>query len=349
VAVVAAWAVYAVIYGLVLAATGDVPLRWALQGQVVLTGVLAALSVIPWLLVVRGLDGRPWGWALAAHAVLLPLYAVGGVALYVPLLGAVSGPAAEEAVRAEFGWIAFGAGIAYAVQFAGYHAALEAKRSRLRSRQAVEALALAREGELQALRAQLNPHFLFNALNAVSAEVGRDPHEARELLATLGDLLRYALDSGEHDLVPLSDELAFARGYLDMEARRMGDRLCVRWDVDEGALAAGVPPMALQTLVENAVCHGLAPSPAGGTIYVEVRQEGPDVRIAVRDTGVGTSSRELEPGVGLANADERLRLLFGQGGALQLLSSPEGGFEAGFVVPATTHPTPAHPHEPVLL
>ena len=331
----AGWVVFAAVYGLVLAAGGEVPLAWALGGQGMLTGVLVALGVLPWLLVVRGLDGRPRA-QLAAHAVLLPLLAVVGAALYVGLLGTVAGPEASAAVRAVFGWVAFEGFVGYAILFAGLHAALASGRTRLRERQATAALALAREGELRALKAQLHPHFLFNALNAVAADVGRDPDGAREALATLGDLLRYALDAGGRDLVPLADEIAFARGYLALEERRMGERLRVGWDVDDGALGAAVPPLALQTLVENAVQHGVAPVRAGGAVAVSVRREGGAVHLSVRDDGVGAPDGALRPGVGLANADERLRLLFGDDAGLRLATGLDGhgGFEAAFSVPA---------------
>ena len=348
--VVVLWAAYALVRALLVASDG-LPLSRALVSEGLQAVTFAVLSVPSWLLIVRGLDGRPAAWAIAAHAAVLPLYAVFGTGLFVRLLGAVSGPAAEASVRAEFGWIAFAAGVAYAVQFTGYHAVIAARRAHLRQGQAAEALALAREGELRALRAQLHPHFLFNALNAVAADVGHDPVGAREALAALGDLLRYALDSDGRDLVPLADEVAFVEAYLGLEARRMGDRLRVAWDVDRGTLGTAVPPLVIQTLVENAVQHGVAPSRSGGTVAVAVRREAGAVRVSVRDDGVGVPDGAVEPGVGLANADERLRLLFGDGAGLQLAAGPDGGFEAAFQIPPTLpvdtdrrlRPTPSGP------
>ena len=161
------------------------------------------------------------------------------------------------------GWIALGTAVVYVAQFAVYHAAALARQS-ARERAAAERLrARTREQELRSFHAQLNPHFLFNALTAISAEVGRDPDQARERIAQLGELLRYSLDSGRRDLVPLADEVAFVRDYLALEQARMGDRLAVTLDVEPAALSARVPPMALQTLVENAVRHGVAPKPRG--------------------------------------------------------------------------------------
>ena len=328
----AGWTLFAVVTGLVLAGTGLVPLGWAMKGQATLAALLA-LGSVPWLLVVRVLHGRPVLQA-AAYALLLPLCAIGTVAVYVRLLGATAGPGAEAAVREVFGWIAFEAGVAYAGAFASVQASLASSRARLREQQATGALSLAREAELRALKAQLHPHFLFNALNAVSADLWRDPDGAREALASLGDLLRYALDTGQRDLVPLADEVAFARQYLALESRRMGERLRTTWDVDERALAAAVPPLVLQTLVENAVQHGVAPSRSGGTVAVRVRVEGERVRVSVRDDGAGVADNGLAPGVGLANADERLQLLLGKDAGLVLRSELQRGFEASFVVPA---------------
>ncbi len=328
--VLAGWAVFAVATALVLTAAGQVPLASALRGQALLA-VLLALASVPWLLVVRGLDGRPLAQA-AAYAVLFPICVLGAVSAFVFLLGQTAGAEAEATVRAAFGWIAFEAGIAHAVLFASVQAALASSRARLREQQASGALSLAREAELRALKAQLHPHFLFNALNAVSADVARDPEGAREALASLGDLLRYALDAGTRDLVPLSDEVAFAREYLALEARRMGERLRTRWDVDERALAAAVPPLVLQTLVENAVQHGLAPRRTGGTVAVSVGFDGAHVRVRVWDDGMGVAGGALAPGIGLANADERLRLLLGEDAGLRLHAGVDG-FDASFRVP----------------
>jgi signal transduction histidine kinase len=343
-----AWALYAVAYAAVITLFADVPLAYSLTSQAVHTTILAGLSVPAWLVVVRGLDGAGWGRRLAAHAVLLPAYAVGGTALYVGVYRVLGGAEVAAVIAERFGWIALGAATVYVAQFAVYHAVAAAQRAG-REREAAERLrARTREQELRSLRAQLNPHFLFNALNAVSAEVGRDPDEAREMIGRLAGLLRYSLDAGRRDLVPLAEEVGFVRDYLDLEGARMGRRLRAVLDVDDEALGAEVPPMALQTLVENAVRHGVAPAPGGGAVTVAARVEGDAVEVLVEDTGVGAAPGALADaeGVGLANTDERLRLLFGEASALRVEADRAQGFAVAFRLPLPDAPARARPPAP---
>ena len=332
------WALYTAAYAVAVALFADVPLGYALQSQVVSSAVLGALSVPVWFGIVRGLDGRP-GRQIAAHAVAAPAYAVGGTALYLGAYAAGGVETAAAVIADRFGWIAVGAGMLYVAQFAVYHAVAASQRAG-RERAAAERLrARTREQELRSLRAQLNPHFLFNALTAVSAEVGRDPDEARERIGQLSGLLRYSLDAGRRDAVPLAEEVAFTRDYLALEGARMGDRLRATVDVDRAALGAEVPPMSVQTLVENAARHGVAPLAGGGAVAVTVRAAGGEAVVRVEDTGVGATPGALaaSDGVGLRNTDERLGLLFGTG--LDVEADRPRGFAVSFRVPLG-HPAP---------
>ena len=344
------WALYTAAYAVAVAVFAGVPLVYAVQSQVLSSGILAALSVPVWFGIVRGLDGHP-ARQLAAHAAAMPAYAVGGTALYVGAYAAGGVEGAVAVLAERFGWIALGAATLYVAQFAVYHGVAASQRAR-RERAAAERLrARTREQELRSLRSQLHPHFLFNALTAISAEVGRDPDQARERIGQLAGLLRYSLDAGRRDAVPLAEELAFVRDYLALESARMGDRLRATVDVDDAALGAEVPPMALQTLVENAVRHGVAPLAEGGAVAVTVRAEvgdpargGGAAVVTVEDTGVGATAAALAAspgpgpggtqtagGVGLANTDERLRLLFGTG--LDVEAHRDVGFAVTFRVP----------------
>lgn len=175
----------------------------------------------------------------------------------------------------------------------------------------------AKEAQLRALLAQLNPHFLFNSLNSLRGLIAEDPLRAQSMVTELAGLLRYSLASGLSETVSLATELDAVRSYLALESIRLEERLTVRIHVDPDVLDAALPPMLLQTLVENAVKHGIAQLPRGGEILVEARRSGDDVRIEVSNTGRLRSA----PGgtqIGLRNARERLRMLFGSAASLIL-------------------------------
>ena len=218
----------------------------------------------------------------------------------------------------------------------------EAERERARAeadRWRLEAVA--REAELRALQAQVNPHFLFNSLNTVRALVAEDPDRAREAVTELSDLLRYALGAGKRETVPLSDELATVRRYLALEKLRFEHRLVAEVRADADALAAPVPPMVIQTLVENGIKHGIGARQEGGVLRVEARAEPGGVRVIVESSGVLDTSAEPESGLGLANAAERLRRLCGDRAALVVRQSAAQTVRAEVLVPLAAVPTEA--------
>ena len=180
--------------------------------------------------------------------------------------------------------------------------------------------------QLEALRAQLHPHVLFNTLEAVSSLVGIDARRARRMIADLGELLRFALDATA-DEVPLRDELGALRRYLHIESARLGDRLRVQVEAAAPVLDAAVPPLLLQPLVENAVRHGVAPFPGAGSVEVEAVREGDNLVVRVHDTGPGLPPEPSRPrgrGIGLENTRRRLDRLYGASAALGF-ETPRGG------------------------
>ncbi|MHA6719719.1 sensor histidine kinase [Sphingomonas sp. RS6] len=187
------------------------------------------------------------------------------------------------------------------------------------------------EAETAALRAQLQPHFLFNTLNAISALVPDDPVTAQRLIARLGDLLRLSINERRTQQCSLADEIEFADAYVAIEVARLGNRLRVVRHVDPEALATQVPALLLQPLVENAVRHGIAPIVAGGTIDIHVELLGDTVRIVVADDGAGAGA--VIEGVGLGNARRRLRRLYGERQSLDIESAPGSGFRVTLMVP----------------
>jgi hypothetical protein len=178
-----------------------------------------------------------------------------------------------------------------------------------------------KEAELRALKSQVNPHFIFNSLNSLRALIDENPSRAREAVTQLANLLRYSLQSGQLETVPFEDELRVANDYLALEQVRHEERLRVRLDIAPDTLALPIPPMLLQTLVENAVKYGISTRSEGGEIVIIARRESESLRLQVINPGElisGTSAKANSTGLGLQNAAERLRLLFGERASLQL-------------------------------
>lgn len=186
---------------------------------------------------------------------------------------------------------------------------------------------LALAAQLAALRAQLNPHFLFNSLNSIAELVRADPERAEECIERLAEILRYVLQRTQGDLVPLADELRIAHAYLDIERARFGDALAVETRIEERARAVLLPGLTLQPLVENAVNHGISKKVGGGLITIEAVLDDGNLCIAVRDTGVGIkgSVAPFDSGVGLRNLRERLTRRYGRDFEPVIHSAPQEG------------------------
>jgi LytS/YehU family sensor histidine kinase len=195
-----------------------------------------------------------------------------------------------------------------------YYLQFTAARRR-RERQAQVELAL-KDAELRSLEAQLNPHFLFNCLNSIRGLVVESPAQAQDMITRLANLLRYSLHQGSH-LVPLAAEVDVVGDYLALESARLEDRLRIHLDIAPAARRTLVPAMLLQTLVENAVKHGIAPLPAGGDITIRASLEPRVAVLEVENSGHLTSTDGTD-GVGLANARGRLQILFGNRATLQV-------------------------------
>lgn len=212
------------------------------------------------------------------------------------------------------------------------------RQLRERQREAVHLTAQLAEARLSALRMQLNPHFLFNTLHAVSAMVERDPSGVRRMIAKLSTLLRHTLDTASAQEVPLRDELQFLRDYLDIQQVRFQGRLEVVEDVAPDLLDALVPNLILQPLVENAVEHGVSGLEDGGRIDIVARREGNDLILSVHDNGpgIGPEVPLRENGVGVRNTRERLEGMYGDAGRLVLEPAEGGGLRAVVTLPYHT-------------
>jgi LytS/YehU family sensor histidine kinase len=204
--------------------------------------------------------------------------------------------------------------------------------------QAAQLQAQLAEARLSALRTQLNPHFLFNTLHAVSTLVERDPRGVRRMIARLSELLRYTLDGADEQEVPLERELTFLERYLEIMQIRFQGRLEVDTRVEPDVLDALVPTLVLQPLVENAVKHGVSKVEGAGRIAIHARRDGERVLLSVRDNGPGLPSDGApdEEGVGLRNTRARLAELYGPAQSLTLRAADGGGLVAEVALPYHT-------------
>lgn len=178
---------------------------------------------------------------------------------------------------------------------------------------------LAAEARLEALEARIHPHFLFNTLNSISSLIAVNPGRAEQTVGQLASLLRSSLDSGQQPLIPLRQELAMVRSYLEIEKVRFGEKLKGNVDVASDLEEAKVPPMSVQSLVENAVKHGITSQNGGGEVWVDASAESGSLRIEVSDSGPGFDLTAIRPGHGLDNLVQRLDALFGARGRLNVV------------------------------
>lgn len=209
------------------------------------------------------------------------------------------------------------------------------RRYRSQQEAVARAESLAASARLDALRAQLNPHFLFNALHSLAPLVRHDQKAAEEAIDRLGELLRYALDEQMSGDVTLADELNFIRNYLALEQLRLGSRLRVDADVHPDLLDCTLPSFTLQPIVENAVRHGVAPRPRGGTVTIAARVEGGRLCVEVVDDGTGSTVERVNraTGLGLRALRQRLGTRYGAAANLDIDTAPGEGFTVRLYLP----------------
>lgn len=336
-AYVLAWVALALLWSVTATAASGMSPRVTLRFGFVIMGTAGALGVGVWWLTGRlPWDRRSFGF-YAVHAVSATLYAVSysAATLILELFeGRFSRGLAAAWTSGVLGWnVLMGSWLYLIVAGLSYGIRTQQKLN-AQAAAATEARLLAERAQLAALRARLNPHFLFNALHTVSSLVATDPVAADEAIERLGNLLRYALDESS-DEIRLEREWDFTRDYLSFERLRLGDRLRVRESLDPEALAADVPLLVLQPLVENAVRHAIAPSPDGGTIDVTAHVHGNALTLRVQDDGPGGEARGVEGsrGLGLRALKRRLEVHYGVRARLEIRTAPGEGFAVTVVLP----------------
>lgn len=224
-------------------------------------------------------------------------------------------------------------------------AQMRAENQRLRA-EAEQARVLVTQAQLTALRARIHPHFLFNALTSIAALCNMAPERAESAIVRLSRQMRRALSADPTAPLALRDEIEQVRDYLEVEQLRLGERLEVVWEIDPGCVRVMVPAFALQTLVENAVMHGIAPHPEAGVLHIYVRRGRRHTLVAVRDNGVGLPkeigrmlyARQVQPAHGLQIAAQQLVLLHGPSARLRLFGKPDVGTLAVFAIKHSSAP-----------
>jgi len=276
---------------------------------------------------------RSW-WSRALLIVLLGmLFALAHSFAFIyglPWIGYRTGPqVVQNVLRLGFHsrllacWVLFG--IWHGIDYYRRYQMRELKASQLEGQ-------LAR-AQLESLRTQLQPHFLFNTMHAISALMYRDIDAADRMITRLADFLRLTLESSGVQEVPLKRELEYLSKYVEIEQVRFGERLEVRESIEPAAFDLMVPNLILQPLVENAVRHGIAPRASGGRVEVTATVSDGRLTIDVQDDGLGPKQQIVE-GVGLSNTRARLRQLYGDCGTLELGAATKSGFRARLTLPA---------------
>jgi sensor histidine kinase YesM len=193
------------------------------------------------------------------------------------------------------------------------------------------------QAELKALRAQFNPHFVFNTLHSLLLLVRAEPATAERAIEDVAELIRYAsiIQRGEVDRVSFAKELAVSERYVQLEKLRLEERLDVRWDIDEPTREAVIPAFALQTLLENAIRHGIAPREAGGIVRIRSRREGASFVLDIDDDGPGADLAAVEraSGHGIDLLRRRLRALYGDDATMDVETTPGNGFRVRLRLP----------------
>lgn len=327
---VVAWGVFAffmmlVVYGQAVTGTGPVVWRTLLLGPLLYGLIGALLTPVVFVLAVRFdlTAGRArWLPNLLVHAAASVAITVVYRALFMATLYLVGGSETPVTWASILSGVNFWIPLYWMVLFVAYALDFHDKWQR-RDLDAVRLKMQLVQTQLHALKQQLNPHFLFNTLNAIATLIGDEPAAAQRMMAKLGEFLRLVLDHSDAQQVPLAQELHFVELYLDMEQVRFSDRLAVTYEVTPAALPALIPHLLLQPLVENAVRHGLS---AGGTgrLHIAADRQGQQLVVQVRDSGPGPLGAGPW-GVGLENTEQRLRALYDNRYALSLLPAEGQG------------------------
>lgn len=279
----------------------------------IISHIIMMLMAWPiWWLVFRKMKNLPISWRLCSHILFMPLYIIVCQQLQYSIKEALD---LFHLYGVASVWDIYIPGLIYLIQFGIFHAYEHYMESREKERRAAALREAALKSELAAIKAQLNPHFLYNVFNTISASVPPELEHTRELIAQLSDLFRYQLRASQTETVKLKEEIDFVQKYLDLEKARFKDRLTAEIDIPEELMDEEVPPMILQPLVENSLKHGLATLIEGGSVQIKAVKRNGKIHFEVADTGIGVDSMEelIGHGIGLTNTQLRLEKAYDSG------------------------------------
>jgi two-component system sensor histidine kinase AlgZ len=221
----------------------------------------------------------------------------------------------------------------YLINVGFFYVLIALEASKAAEARVLETSILARDAELKALKAQVNPHFIFNSLNSISALTSSDPAKAREMCILLADFLRMTLGLGEKSSIPLSEELSLLHRFMAIEKVRFGARLQMTEEIQDACNSALIPPLLLQPLVENAVTHGIANLPEGGSITLRAQTNDGRMSIIVENSFDAENARTRRGGLGLENVRRRLESRYGSDANMRV-TTDEGHFQVSLSLPA---------------
>ena len=287
------------------------------------------LSLPIWWLMFRRLRHLALYKRVLIHCVTLPLFVLVWQKLYYIITDHLHMFHLQDLGQV---WDLYITALFYILAFGVMHAYVYFKENEKKQQTEAALRETALKSELSALKAQINPHFLYNVFNTINASIPAHMEETRQMIAELSDLFRYLLQASKAELVPLRDELEFTRKYLNLEKARFQERLGIGIFAEEGLLDEMVPPMLIQPLVENAVKHGIAPMIAGGRVTVQVKRQDGRIAFCISDTGMGAAGKSdlIGKGTGLTNTAMRLNKMFGT--TLQFTDSLPHGLTINFIL-----------------
>ncbi|HEX2493095.1 MAG TPA: histidine kinase [Steroidobacter sp.] len=330
------WIVFGLLLTVVFVFGGRAPALWSLEFAVPLALLLGMQSLSFWYLV----QSTPPGdtplvrlaltW-VAAGVVSLAAWLAAAYAWAMWLLP--EGMSYPDEAMGTFPLLIFAGAIGISLAVLGHYLASAFERSRNAERRALELQVYAREAELKSLRAQLDPHFLFNSLNSVAALIGHDAVAARQMCFLMAQFFRKSLTLAREQSIPLADEASLVQTFIAIEKVRFGERLRSRFDIAEDVRDVAVPPLMLQPLVENAVHHGVAHMVEGGEIVVTARRRGGFLEIIVANPCDPDRPSSRGTGVGLANVRSRIETLCGHRASVDV-DARETQFTVSILLPA---------------